>query len=173
MPGKSKLIDPRLPRGFEDRGPADIAAMNAMIEKIRGVYERYGFDPVETPFFEYTEAQLRREIRLRKEARTVRPWWKWILFSPLLAIRWCWRAITPEGAKKFAYLCAGLLLVVAIVTPIQQQIALSELRQAARDRAGRRALIARPAPASSRPPSLSSSRSPAAGSSRRRARASP
>src|SRR6185312_16876389 len=56
MAGKSKLIPPRLPRGFEDREPAEIAAMNAMIEKIRGVYERYGFDSVETPLFEYTEA---------------------------------------------------------------------------------------------------------------------
>ena len=56
MAGKNKLIDARLPRGFEDRGPAEIAAMDAMIGKIRGVYERYGFDPVETPLFEYTEA---------------------------------------------------------------------------------------------------------------------
>jgi histidyl-tRNA synthetase len=56
MAGKSKLISPRLPRGFEDREPAEIAAMNAMIGTIRAVYERYGFDPVETPLFEYTEA---------------------------------------------------------------------------------------------------------------------
>ena len=47
---------PSLPRGFGDRGPADIAATNAMIERIRKVYERYGFEAVETPFFEYTEA---------------------------------------------------------------------------------------------------------------------
>lgn len=52
---KNALIAPRLPRGFEDRGPADIAATDKMIAKIREVYERYGFDPVETPFFEYTE----------------------------------------------------------------------------------------------------------------------
>ncbi|HTJ58970.1 MAG TPA: histidine--tRNA ligase [Devosiaceae bacterium] len=56
MAGKSKLIEPRLPRGFEDRGPAEIAAVDGMIGKIRAVYERYGFDPVETPLFEYTEA---------------------------------------------------------------------------------------------------------------------
>ena len=56
MAAKSKLIDPRLPRGFEDRWPAEISAMDAMIAKIKGVYERYGFDPVETPLFEYTEA---------------------------------------------------------------------------------------------------------------------
>ncbi|MDR3476146.1 MAG: histidine--tRNA ligase [Devosia sp.] len=55
MAAKNKLIDPRLPRGFEDRWPAEIAAMDAMIDKIKGVYELYGFDPVETPLFEYTE----------------------------------------------------------------------------------------------------------------------
>ena len=52
----SNKVLPRLPRGFGDRGPAEIAATNAMIEKIRSVYELYGFEAVETPFFEYTEA---------------------------------------------------------------------------------------------------------------------
>jgi histidyl-tRNA synthetase len=45
-----------LPRGLVDRGPADIAAAEAMMAKIRGVYELYGFEAVETPFLEYTEA---------------------------------------------------------------------------------------------------------------------
>ena len=53
---KSAKVTPRLPRGFGDRGPAEIAATNTMIEKIRAVYERYGFEAVETPFFEFTEA---------------------------------------------------------------------------------------------------------------------
>jgi histidyl-tRNA synthetase len=55
MTEKTKLINPRLPRGFEDRTPGEIAAVGQMIETIRKVYERYGFDPVETPLFEYTE----------------------------------------------------------------------------------------------------------------------
>ncbi len=55
MTDKTKLIAPRLPRGFEDREAADIAAVNQMVAKIRAVYERYGFDPVETPLLEYTE----------------------------------------------------------------------------------------------------------------------
>ena len=55
MTDKKKLIAPRLPRGFEDRLPADISAVNAMTAKIRAVYERYGFDPVETPLLEYTD----------------------------------------------------------------------------------------------------------------------
>jgi histidyl-tRNA synthetase len=45
-----------LPRGLADRGPADIAATRQMMETIRQVYERYGFEPVETPAIEYTEA---------------------------------------------------------------------------------------------------------------------
>ncbi|HEY9012600.1 MAG TPA: histidine--tRNA ligase [Devosia sp.] len=56
MSEKTKRIEPRLPRGFEDRLPAEIAAVDRMIGKIKAVYERYGFDPVETPLFEYTEA---------------------------------------------------------------------------------------------------------------------
>ncbi len=46
----------RLPRGLADRGPAEIAATRAMLETIRKVYELYGFDPVETPAIEYTDA---------------------------------------------------------------------------------------------------------------------
>jgi histidyl-tRNA synthetase len=46
----------RLPRGLADRGPAELAATRRMIEDIRAVCELYGFDPVETPAIEYTEA---------------------------------------------------------------------------------------------------------------------
>jgi histidyl-tRNA synthetase len=49
-------LKPRLPRGLVDRGPAEIAATRRMIEKIQAVYERYGFDPVETPAIEFTDA---------------------------------------------------------------------------------------------------------------------
>jgi histidyl-tRNA synthetase len=45
-----------LPRGFADRDAADIAAAEAMMAKIREVYALYGFEAVETPFVEYTEA---------------------------------------------------------------------------------------------------------------------
>jgi histidyl-tRNA synthetase len=53
---KQQKLKARLPRGFVDRSAADIHATNEMVEKIREVYERYGFDPVETPLFEYTDA---------------------------------------------------------------------------------------------------------------------
>ena len=46
----------RLPRGFRDRGAAEIAAERRMLDIIRGVYESYGFSPLETPAFEYTDA---------------------------------------------------------------------------------------------------------------------
>src|ERR1700730_1161145 len=53
---KSNKLKARLPRGLADRTPAEIAATRAMIEKIRTVYELYGFEPVETPAIEYTDA---------------------------------------------------------------------------------------------------------------------
>jgi len=56
MADKSNKLKARLPRGLADRGPAEIAATRQMVEKIRAVYERYGFDPVETPAIEYTDA---------------------------------------------------------------------------------------------------------------------
>ena len=46
----------RLPRGFVDRHAADIRAVDAMTAKIRAVYELYGFEPVEQPMVEYTDA---------------------------------------------------------------------------------------------------------------------
>ncbi|WP_349437476.1 histidine--tRNA ligase [Pararhizobium sp. A13] len=53
---KPQKLKARLPRGFVDRSAADIRAVDEMTGKIREVYERYGFDPVETPLFEYTDA---------------------------------------------------------------------------------------------------------------------
>ena len=51
-----RKVEARLPRGFGDRGPAELAAMRGMLEKIRATFELYGFEAVETPFIEYTEA---------------------------------------------------------------------------------------------------------------------
>src|SRR3954447_15313207 len=53
---KSQKLKARLPRGFADRGPAEIAATREMTETIRGVFERYGFEALETPAIEYTDA---------------------------------------------------------------------------------------------------------------------
>ncbi len=55
-PKKPPKLKARLPRGLADRGPSKIVATRAMVEKIREVFERYGFEPVETPAMEYTDA---------------------------------------------------------------------------------------------------------------------
>ncbi len=55
-PTKPTKLKARLPRGLADRGPAEIAATRHMVEAIRAVFERYGFEPVETPAIEFTDA---------------------------------------------------------------------------------------------------------------------
>lgn len=54
-PASAKL-KARQPRGFVDRGPADVAATERMLSVIRESFSVYGFEPVETPFVEYTDA---------------------------------------------------------------------------------------------------------------------
>jgi histidyl-tRNA synthetase len=46
----------RLPKGFLDTPAEDIRATQRMLATIREVYERYGFEPLETPAIEYTDA---------------------------------------------------------------------------------------------------------------------
>ena len=53
---KADRLKARLPRGFADRAPTDLAATHRMLEAIRATYELYGFEALETPFVEYTEA---------------------------------------------------------------------------------------------------------------------
>jgi histidyl-tRNA synthetase len=55
MANETKL-KARVPRGFVDRGPAEVKATEAMLGKIREIYELYGFEAVETPLVEYTDA---------------------------------------------------------------------------------------------------------------------
>jgi histidyl-tRNA synthetase len=55
-PNKPNKLKARLPRGLADRGSAEIEATRNMVEAIRLVFERYGFEPVETPAIEYTDA---------------------------------------------------------------------------------------------------------------------
>ena len=53
---KTQKLKARLARGFIDRTAGEIAATRGMTETIRQVYELYGFEPVETPFIEFTDA---------------------------------------------------------------------------------------------------------------------
>ncbi|MEL6372036.1 MAG: histidine--tRNA ligase [Pseudomonadota bacterium] len=46
----------RVPRGFRDRFGAEIERERDMLERITRVYHSFGFDPLETSAFEYTDA---------------------------------------------------------------------------------------------------------------------
>jgi histidyl-tRNA synthetase len=52
----SNRPEARTPRGFQDIDPARIRAESRMLATIREVYESYGFEPLETPALEYTDA---------------------------------------------------------------------------------------------------------------------
>jgi histidyl-tRNA synthetase len=56
MADKAEKMKARLPRGFVDRTADDIRAVDAMMRAIRDKFELYGFEPVEQPFVEYTDA---------------------------------------------------------------------------------------------------------------------
>jgi histidyl-tRNA synthetase len=45
----------RVPRGFRDLTAADVVTRRRMIDTVTGVYERYGFTPLETPAVEYLD----------------------------------------------------------------------------------------------------------------------
>jgi histidyl-tRNA synthetase len=51
-----KRPEARLPKGMRDIEAPEIRAMERMLATIRRVYESYGFEPLDTPAFEYTEA---------------------------------------------------------------------------------------------------------------------
>jgi histidyl-tRNA synthetase len=56
MADRERTLKARLPRGLADRSAADIRATERMVATIRRVYERYGFEPGETPLIEYSDA---------------------------------------------------------------------------------------------------------------------
>ncbi len=51
----SDVVEPRILRGLRDYLPAQVIARHQMILSIRGVYERYGFVPLDTPAIEARE----------------------------------------------------------------------------------------------------------------------
>ncbi|MBA9083326.1 MULTISPECIES: histidine--tRNA ligase [Bartonella] len=56
MSTKQKKTKARLPRGLIDRKGIELQALETMTAQIREVYELYGFEALETPIFEYTDA---------------------------------------------------------------------------------------------------------------------
>jgi histidyl-tRNA synthetase len=47
---------PRSPRGFQDRRARDLGVERVIVAAVSKVYERYGFEALETPAFEYADA---------------------------------------------------------------------------------------------------------------------
>jgi len=56
MNAKKARTKARLPRGFIDRGQDTVRASEEIMAVIREVYELYGFEPLETPLIEYSDA---------------------------------------------------------------------------------------------------------------------
>lgn len=58
MAKKQKTFRPkaRVPKGLRDISAATVRAEQAMLARIREVYEHYGFEPLETSAFEYADA---------------------------------------------------------------------------------------------------------------------
>lgn len=58
MAKKQKTFRPkaRLPRGFQDRLGGELTSEREMLSRISNVYEAHGFDPLETPALEFTDA---------------------------------------------------------------------------------------------------------------------
>ena len=54
--GALKAPEARVAKGFRDIEAAELRQLETMIATIRSVYERYGFEPLETPVFEYSDA---------------------------------------------------------------------------------------------------------------------
>jgi len=56
MTEQTPKVEARAPRGLADREAAELAAAGRMLDTIRSVYELYGFEALETPSIEYTDA---------------------------------------------------------------------------------------------------------------------
>ena len=54
----SRLIEPRVLRGFRDYPPSLMIPRERLMETARGVYRSYGFAPIDTPALELTEVLL-------------------------------------------------------------------------------------------------------------------
>ncbi len=66
---KQKRLKPRLVKGFRDVMGQSVVDRERMISQIRGVYDLYGFIPLETPLIEYLDVlgkHLRIPIPLKK-----------------------------------------------------------------------------------------------------------
>ena len=56
LPPEQFRPEARAPRGFADKRAADLRAERQILEAVSRVYERYGFEPLDTGAFEYADA---------------------------------------------------------------------------------------------------------------------
>jgi len=58
MDADKTLVSPQTLKGFRDYLPADMAARDRVVDRIKRVYERYGFVQIDTPILEHLAALL-------------------------------------------------------------------------------------------------------------------
>ena len=58
MPEDKKRVEPRTLKGFQDLLPEDVIHRKAIISTIEGIFEAYGFNPLETPALEHLDVLL-------------------------------------------------------------------------------------------------------------------
>src|ERR1700760_3205530 len=52
LPSFATMTKPSIPQGTRDFGPETVRKRNFIFQAIRGVFEKYGFQPLETPAIE-------------------------------------------------------------------------------------------------------------------------
>lgn len=52
------IVEPKILKGFRDFLPEELIARQFLIDKIKKTFEKFGFDPLETPALEYSETLL-------------------------------------------------------------------------------------------------------------------
>lgn len=58
MPDEKRFVEPRTLRGFQDLLPRDFIPRKAVIAVIEGIYEKYGYLPLDTPAVEHLETLM-------------------------------------------------------------------------------------------------------------------
>lgn len=65
-------VKPELPGGFSDYGPAEMVARQRMLETVRRSFERYGFEPLDTPCVEFEEVLIGKAGETEKQVFRLR-----------------------------------------------------------------------------------------------------
>lgn len=79
---KRAKVKPELPGGFRDYLPQEMIPRQRMLDAIRRVYERFGFDPIETPGMEYRRVLTGEDPDFRMTLYETRTSGSRIVFNP-------------------------------------------------------------------------------------------